>query len=560
MNKRSIELYCLLFLTMLNVFIIMDLPKSHAKYFKEVTGDERTSYDTNIEQLGYDGTYDTSVYVGFSDDTRNVVDDDKVIYNVRIPKNNIMYVDPEGVKSDIADYYILNLINTSNSCQIITYDEDDNEVLSSSHTYELNGDYINAKVKCNILDQVQLKFAVNEYVVNYQNVQEETFTYISQTVRNNTASEIYAVYPKTVIISDSLYEKASNALDTYAEDKGITGDTLTLLRNYFKILFDDDNEITDDEFKTYYNNKSSITGFNGFTYVEEPETFTFDDNFLGYALTYYNHNSTPYYFSFSTSTTDGGNDTIFAYYVNTYITSITSEERSKIITYVSTTKGGVNNVLNYTPSNIEYVTKEASDITSVTRISIDQDILLDHIDALEHALSMPKVIANGEGMYDSLLDDIDAFATTNNDIMLWITAVDDTTLQSIVETNISSNSTFARLYIMTYDDKVVLFNIYSDGTDNTYVDISYLNVGDTITLQVLNSAEGTTEAINAINSIDSALYGVDNIEINSLGVDDGTGVFTQTVDAEDNALEPPLTFNVTSDTNYTYITYTIRTS
>jgi len=454
-------------------------PESYSKYIKE---EEPVKFHVGIDKL-YIGdlgllsprntsTYKEAHYVVEFDRSQVMKDGDE-------SQEVVIYVEQDVC--EITDISADSYIDMYDNIGILTYD----------HAYS---DHIVVSYKCNVSDITVNENGTDLLYTNvyiYEKFMPEDVQYLYAKAEGIKVplTEYFENYPKPVgEISDD-YKELKLHTDTeskYAEfiawinlySASLNNQYSTEITSYINSIYNSEADILD------LNKK-----LNGLTVTYDSEnsnyTFTIDDNFIGYARTYYSYIGPKVLIKMAFSNnnlTDEENNQLVRYYLESY-SEYTIEEIDKIMLYIDN-YGSLNYIM--TP-NLDDTYNEILGFTYLkdsNEIRIDSS-LLNYVDSfLTKKISIefadrPKmfnVFLNSVLVtYDFLTDDL--YQVISNDINIYT---------SIGKNNINEANKVEYSDYFTIQDpvtkKYILVNIYSDGISHSYVEIIDLGLAEALTL------------------------------------------------------------------------------
>lgn len=515
--KKLNKIYILLFIAIANILALSGIPESGAKYHKT----EDISYKTNIAKIGLteeEKTTATTISLDGDNSTASLA-----IFNATFKRNDIGYTNT--LKPDKANIYTINV--EPNTCSITSI----NEVETNSNQLEINlGDTsipntIPFEIKCsedytNGLD-ISVNYTIKESVRNYEgNIDKKDNNNFELNYISKGITIPYADYYKDnrIPLPDpsvyNLYPAAITALRGYMTEHEIDESYYSTLLAYFNSVFASDLE--DGDFVATAT--ASEQPLKGFTYTTDvvPSKTDFDDNFLGYALTYNfftnNDNESNYVFTFIRGLGETARTNDFNYFLDTYATSkIGSSGVNKIKTYISNYTNQMNDVF---ANRVPEITLENGQ-TKIYTLSFNSNIL-GSIDYSINPVNGFDIIYNetsATAMYMSFLGRISTLYGEGTifgkfyEILLMSPHGDvyNTIVANNAEYLINNElEIFSRNHILTTsDDKRLLLYSYSYGNGNNYnyvyeiannTDIELVSIDgdDTAMLAAINDIYGLT--------------------------------------------------------------------
>jgi len=550
-NKR---IHKIIFYTILVLCIsaFSYFPKSYSKYIKE---EEPARFYVGISKL-YMG--DLDLLTPRTTSTYKIAN-----YSIEFRRNDLM----NG--SDTQQQLFIEVEQAA--CTIDSISSKGSKTINGNNatiTYTSKGeDYIIVNYSCNVSDIV---IEENEEELVYTNVRIYE-KYMPEDIKYLVAkadgvkmflSEYYVRYPKPKAIisndsrqltlnidTDNKYNEFNLWLNSYVNSVG--SKYAEHVTAYINSVFNNESDIL--------NLTKELKGLT-VTYDEENQNYIYqlDDNFLGYARTYYIFEGPDDLIKVAFSNpnlTDAEINEIFKYYIETY-GEYSSRDIDRIMEYVSSfgsvnyimkpkqdgtyneIKGLVylveNDEIRLLPSLLDYVT-----------IYIDKEIKI----AFAEKVTMFNVFLNTiESTYDFITEDIISNINTNRDLY-----------DSIGMNNINQDEKIEYSdYILVQDTitkKYILFNVYSDGDAYTYVKIIELGeaelieitqVDNKLSISIKVNKQDIIEAKNNVIETVSALDEYFNVNYEEKIIDE---LFVSSVPNGD----------VTSihDTNSVTVTYTI---
>ncbi len=570
MNKRSIQLYFVLIVAIFNIFVFADFPRSHAKYVK--AEDEKITYETSLKKLqlsvGEGGDYTTTGNVSlFEDSTRDVA-----LFSVKFDRSNVMYTDNTDIstlseeelasyvnKSDKVDLYTISIENNDkNSCFIkngsVTSTTGVSRYNSSKEaTVTFNNstsDTVYFNIQCSVVDDdaipndydnIYVSFKVKEKITNYKNNVEKEFTYIDFGYPE-VLNEYYEIVDKWHPIDpenpevEYLYTKAIKALK--AKYPTVSDVELGEMIEYFDTKFGNSKENDED----FVSNANQLKYFTYDTTKENP--FIFEDNFMGYALTWSRYNSAvnkkAYQFIFSDvdATTVQTRKTVFTdEYFDSYASDDIKTHKNEILEYINKFKdeeeadgfaklfaGKIFGFTSSTVNNILNVRFSDSIMTIIANSKLDQEYF-----------SSTNTVILANNSYISLGDMWSSFITQFSKLDVSLISDDifeivrssyvnednpgiyATSITRNITPNVSTNGIviFTDYFIVEYGSDKVLMNVYSDNT-NTYVKFTKLNHNIPMLIaSSVNKTEGNKTVFEIINEIDNKLGNTEDMTLTS---------------------------------------------
>lgn len=536
MKKKNIKKFVIIPLIILIIFALIDLPKSHAKYIK--TGD--FAYDVLLKRIELNDYSANNVSVDI-DKSSTYLD---AIFNVSFKRNNVMYEDPNKQKSDTKDTYKITLNNNQNKCEIVggSVKAPKGETSGQNVWYTtLNeNDTISFQAKCSVVDKpeiddaneyITLGFKVEETITNYQGNNDETFTYL-QHQHSTRLSEYYTGDRAPTEGKTGLYQEAIKKLKEKYENK-VDSTTLTTLIEYFNTTFVDYLASTEIKVQDHIFRQKS-NDLKGFTFTENgsDRTYTFEDNFLGYAITWKrdHHTTDKTHYQFAFSVTDKNQrEAIFREYLNQYGTDAlkANDGINKIINYINTFNGGIDAAFN---NKIYEIVPEIADSSNNLIVLHLHDSIINKIDSINaSADAARKIVSNRSSQQQAWTDDFvkklqeyPAILADSNNIFWKIYksfSIDNPgDIGASVIKNVGLNKdpnsyvVFSDFHIVTGISKNVMINVYSDASTNpgfkesTYFKVFDLEPGNRITLSYPKEVSGRLkDQIDIINKINTTV-------------------------------------------------------
>ena len=540
--KRRISLYFVLFTAIINIFVFADFPKSHAKYIK--TEDESISYGTSIKKLklstGAGSDYTTADNVSLLSESVR----DHAVFTVKFDRSNSMYIDPNNTYSDTRDSY--KFVVDNNACYVRN-----NSVTSTNGTVTYNNtkqftvsynnnvaDTVTLILECdvtddpnidNATDNIYVAFDILETITNYNNVLEEEFTYLEYEyplVLNDYYTAVDAWHPVEPPVVEYLYDKAIEALNTNYSSLGVV--VLGELQEYFDSVFASSSQ----DNTLFVTNKDNLLGFTYDSTAQNP--YIFDDNFVGYALTYDRYNKASdktkynfYFSSYSNLDIETKKD-IFDYYFDTYASNTLKANETVIKNYIDSYiedptdifdglikmfEGAIYGINSSTNDGILKLSFTDAILTIIANESLDPDLFskTDTITLANHA--------EGKEMWTSFLSMVDeqiSHDIVSEDVWTYLNSLNEDNDPLQIREFLLANSTLYEgvtlmsMYFVIPNTKVMLI-LYSDN-DNTYVKFYKLDNGVTLLIPrtvgvVLNETTNTKNFTMILNYIDIVING-----------------------------------------------------
>lgn len=492
MKNKSI--YNIIFYTILVfcISIFSYFPESYSKYIKDEIEDKSpVRYHVDLESLrvndltlAFNGssTYEKVDYI-FEFNKSNLWKDGDTHQEITIK-----------VEQDVCK--ITNVKSTINA-------EINNNIATINYNNSLD-DKITVIYNCNVSD-ITVNENGKEYI--YSNVyiydkynSENTYLYTKGNGMKVLLSKYYESFPipnediiiegTRITIPDSASKtEAKNGFDSWIKEyyKNFTDEYKSAVHSYVNSVYTSENDM--------FNSNKVLKGIS-YTYdsIEGNHIYQIDDNFLGYARTYFartlSDDLTRIMFSNSSLNDDQYNE-IFRYYFETY-GNYTDEELEKIMDYI-TNFGSVKHVMTK-DENGEYnviggltYNPEKDEI----RISLP---FMDYVNifynkkieiAFSNTMSMYIVLRNSlKTVYGDLL---------SNELY---NSMLGTTLMNSISKNATDATDTPTAYTdyFTYKDPTnnnyILLIISSDGNEKTTAEIIDLGIVDTlVTTQVVNETE-----------------------------------------------------------------------
>lgn len=569
MNKRSIQLYFVLIVAIFNIFVFADFPRSHAKYVK--AEDEKITYETSIKKLqltvGEGNEYTTTENVSlFEDSTRETA-----LFSVKFDRSNVMYTDNTDIstlseeelasyvnKSDKVDLYTISIENNDkNSCFIkngsVTSTTGVSRYNSSKEaTVTFNNstsDTVYFNIQCSVVDDdaipndydnIYVSFKVKEKITNYKNNVEKEFTYIDFGYPE-VLDEYYEIVDKWHPIDpdnpevEYLYTKAIKALK--AKYPTVSDVELGEMISYFDTVFENSKEDDTD----FISNASNLAYF---TYdATQQNPFIFEDNFMGYALTWSRYNSAvnkkAYQFIFSDvdATTVQTRKTVFTdEYFDSYASDDIKTHKTEILNYINSFKdeeeedgfaklfaGKIFGFASSTVNNILNVRFSDSIMTIIANSQLDQEYF-SSTNTVILANNLYTSVNTMWSAFKTQMDNISVDVLPDNIYYILVGSYTEenpgiyaTSITRNITTNVSANGVklFTDYFIVEYGSDKVLMNVYSDNT-NTYVKFTKLD--HNISMLIASSAnktEGNKTVFEIINKIDNKLGNTEDMTLTS---------------------------------------------
>lgn len=487
-------------------------PKSYSKYIKE---EEPVKFHVELEKL----------YIGYLEKLapRSTSTYKEANYIVRFNRSQVMKNSDESQYVYIEIEQSCNITNVSSNGKITI----DGNKATIKYT-NAQTDTVSVSYKCNVADITTVDNNLEVLYTNvyiYEKFMPENIKYLYAKAEGNKIllTDYYTLYPlPTAEISE---DGKTLTIPSLIEDKYT--EFTTWLNLYGTSLNNQYDLAIDSYITSIYNSQDDILDLTkklkglSVTYDSNNESYIYqlDDNFLGYARTYYNHavfsNFTKVVFSNSNLTDLEANE-ILKYYFSTYST-YTTEDIEKIITYVSK-YGSINYMLAANDNGTRNQISGFVYLTDTGEIGI-QTSLMNYVDAyinqeitIEFAsnIKMFNIFTNAlPSTYSFLTDEL--ITILNNNVKI---------ANSIVKNNQSVTTKIVYNEYFTVQDpttkKYILVNVSSDGISNTIVKIVELTVVDTLTItqngnnlniSITADNQDTTLAktaiINMITSLDS---------------------------------------------------------
>ena len=554
---------------LINLFIYgnTEFTTSHAKYYKESATNEKLKYETSISKLNYSG--DNSI-VSYTLDMANS-DPYEARFNVTFKRNNIMYTDntaTAGTASDKSDIDVYYFTLSNSNCSIISVHTNDNidstipvRTLATSQInyYENTADTVQIKVKCDVDKSdsyITRAFKVDERIMHDDDSTEELFDYTSYFDNTLSVAEYYSIVGQPP--ATDYYDAAYEALQTRYSSN--TSEEKDAVEDYFNSVYKYDDNGT---MKPLPDTSFTTVSLDGFTYDLGAGTYTFDDKFLGYALTYHictnRGASQPYNFVYSTADTNENILSSFGTYIDKYGSTYLKANKIKVMNYISGV--GVPGLLN---NSISFITS-TYDGTHYPYRLIFNDSVVSEI----NNLTATNVFEIGNGidpddMYASYNEKVTDFITFDGELLALAVNNDEFDYSEIdqapdwIKSAVKNNNqmvkqTFSDMYLLKTANSAVLLDIYSTAGANNYLGIYRITAGETITL-TLKDGESMNNIYTMVNRINNEVLHPDaQIDITDLGTlvgeDDGVKHYSHTATG--------LTFDVYTESGITYVTYTL---
>lgn len=469
-------------------------PKSYSKYIKE---EEPATFYVGINKL-YIG--DLDLLTPRSTSTYKIVN-----YSVEFSRSNLME------ENDTSQQIFVEVEQTA--CEITSVSSRGSSSINGNKatiTYTSSGtDYISVNYKCNVNDIV---VSENDEEVVYTNVyvyerfmpENVRYLYAKAEGVKMLLSEYYDRYPKPEAQISSDSKQLILNVDT---DNKFTEFNLWI-NSYVNVVGSGYAEDITSYISSVYNSEEDILNLSNslkgltVTYDSENNNYIYqiDENFLGYARTYYSFagptDLIKVMFSNDSLTDDEVNE-IFEYYLVTY-SEYSTEDIDKIMQYVSN-YGSVNYIMKPNEDGTYNEIKGLVYLTDTDEIRV-LDTFLDYVNtfisqeisiAFDGKNSMFNVFINSlDFTYNFLTDDLINSLTNNFNIY-----------SSIAKNNstVTEKTEYSDYFVVqdTTTKKYILVNVYSDGVTNTNVKIIELGVADS--LVVTQEEDGLNISITVDN-------------------------------------------------------------
>lgn len=471
-------------------------PKSYSKYIKD---EVPLKYDIKIANLYSEKWYTTTI---LSTSTYKTVN-----YSISFDRSQVMNENDQQQQ--------LTIEIEQSSCQIIDVISNGNFEKNGNQatiTYNTPGtDKIGVHYKCNVLDIVKTE---EEKQVIYTNV------YVHEKFIPENVPYLYTYIAGTKKYLDDYY------IDYPKPAAQINGKTLVLhedtankqeaLTTWIKLYNQDLENDYGDELLAYVNSgyeseedikKLSLRGIN-VTYDDATGNYTYeiDDNFVGYARTYYlAKNSSQFikmHFSNDNLSEEEANDILRHYFLE--YSGYSEEKINKIVQYVSRYDGGINYILkpksDGTYNEIKgFLNDDKSDgvrildtLMQYVDSYIEQKIVIEYSTRAYMFTFYKNALTS---TYDFITDELFTALTGNGNIFVSI----GKNANDIVDEKVAYSDYFTIEYSDTNGaKKYVLLNIYSgENLANTCVEI--IELGTAEALNVTKTETGFDVSITVDN-------------------------------------------------------------
>ena len=479
MKNRNIGKIIFYTILILCISAFSYFPKSYSKYIKE---EEPVKFHVELEKL----------YIGYLEKLapRSTSTYKEANYIVRFNRSQVM---KDG---DESQYVYIDI--EQSTCNITNVSSNGNVTVNGNKAtikYTKAGtDTVSVSYKCNVADITTIDNNLDILYTNvyiYEKFMPENIKYLYAKAEGNKMllTYYYSLYPlPTAEISD---DGKTLTIPSIIENKYT--EFTTWLNLYRTSL----NNAYDLEINSYiastYNNEEDILNLTknlkglSVTYdpVSESYIYQIDDNFLGYARTYYNYavfsNFTKVAFSNSNLVDLEANE-ILKYYFTTYST-YSIEDIEKIITYVSK-YGSINHMLTLNQDGIRNEIPGFVYLTDSDEIGIETS-LMDYVNAYINQ-EITIQFASNIKMFNIFTNALPSTYSFLTEELITILNNNMTIANSIVKNNTSvADKTVYNEYFTVQDPttmKYILVNVSSDGISTTTVKIIELTEADTLTI------------------------------------------------------------------------------
>jgi len=463
-------------------------PKSYSKYIKD---EEPAKFYVGIDKL----------YIG---DVQTLNLRSTSTYKVA---NYEFQFDRSQVMKDYDTSQQILVKVEQEKCQITKIYSNGNNSINGNEatiTYTTSGtDRVIVEYSCNVSD---ITVTENELDLIYTNVK------VYEKFMPEDVEYLYAKADGIKTLLSSYYEKYPIPKATISDDgKTLTipeviDDKYTEFTTWINVINSNYSNIIKTYIETTYNSQEDILNttksLKGLTYTYDStnnnHVYQIDDNFVGYARTYYYvvkpDDFVKIYYSNPNLTDDEANG-ILRYYLETYAINYgyTTEDINNIIQYVSK-HGRHNGSLN---GSLNYIMKPNDDstynkIAGFTYLPEGGDIVFSSsLMSFVKASSEQKItIAFGGkvAMFNTYSDSLAVAFDFLSEEMITILTTDTSVFPQIYKSIIKNNETVTEKTVYSdyftvkdSNNNYVLVNVYSDKV-NTYVEVIELGVANTITV------------------------------------------------------------------------------